>query len=137
MWHAPLQSEHSWTPSVRFVIDYLAAIKPFYRRLNTSSSPAIEYRAIVACFDLLITGLGEVAGGSLREEGYRFSTLRCSRTACARTSTGGAATCVGWWRAAWQSRFGLGFERLISRVGGVENVRECVEMPRWAGKMLW
>ena len=89
------------------------------------------------CFDLLVPHVGELAGGSVREE--RLDLLRAAMVSkgmdpdgeryawyCALRQFGGAPH-VG---------FGMGFERLVSWVGGIDNVRECIPMPRWAGRMI-
>ncbi|KAI3611525.1 asparaginyl-trna synthetase [Moniliophthora roreri] len=131
-WGKGLQSEHErWLAKDGpvFVVDYPAALKPFYMRVNDEGET-------VACFDLLIPGVGELVGGSVREE--REDVLRRRMNECGLDAEGaykwyldlrryGGAPHVG---------FGMGFERLISWVGGIDNVKECVPVPRWAGRML-
>ncbi|THH08290.1 hypothetical protein EW146_g9043 [Bondarzewia mesenterica] len=133
-WGKGLQSEHERWLSEKlvggpvFVVDYPAEIKPFYMRLNEDGRTA-------ACFDLLVPHVGELVGGSLREERLdmleqSFEKHRLDRAA------------YGWYLdlrkygGAPHGGFGMGFERLISWIGGIENVRECIPMPRWAGRML-
>ncbi|GJE99581.1 asparaginyl-tRNA synthetase [Phanerochaete sordida] len=134
IWGSPLRSEHErWIAEQvangpAFVTDYPTELKPFYMRLNDDGKT-------VACFDLLVPHLGELVGGSLREE--RMASLRKGMK-----REGLDAGSYDWYLdlrkfgGAPHGGFGLGFERLMSWMTGVENVRECIPMPRWAGRML-
>ncbi|KZT13194.1 asparaginyl-tRNA synthetase [Laetiporus sulphureus 93-53] len=129
-----LQSEHErWLAEevVRgpvFVTDYPAELKPFYMRANDDGQT-------VACFDLLIPHLGELVGGSLREERLDLLERALDHHKLSRED-------YDWYvdlrkfGGAPHGGFGMGFERLISWMGGIDNVRECIAMPRWAGRML-
>lgn len=133
-WGKSLQSEHErWIADelVRkpvFVTDYPASLKPFYMRMNDDGKT-------VACFDLLIPGLGELVGGSLREERYEMLEKALERHKLERED-------YGWYLdlrrygGAPHGGFGMGFERLISWLGGIDNIRESIAMPRWTGRML-
>ena len=133
-WGSPLRSEHErWIADhlvggPTFVTDYPLQLKPFYMRWNDDEQT-------VACFDLLVPHLGELVGGSLREE--RLPNLRR-----AMELQGMGAAGYEWYLdlrrygGTPHGGFGLGLERLISWMSGVENVRECIPMPRWAGRML-
>lgn len=133
-WGKPLQSEHErWLAETLvkgpvFVTDYPRSIKPFYMRHNSDSKT-------VACFDLLIPYLGELAGGSLREERLYVLEREFEERGMDRDV-------YGWYMelrkfgGAPHGGFGVGFERLVSWVGGVDNVRECIAMPRWSGRMI-
>lgn len=135
-WGRTLQSEHErWLSEVLikgpvFVTDYPSTLKPFYMRSNDDGRT-------VACFDLLVPHVGELAGGSLREE--RLDPLRSRMTALGLDTKGEE---YGWYLdlrrfgPAPHGGFGLGFERLVSWVSAIENVRECISMPRWVRKML-
>jgi asparaginyl-tRNA synthetase len=134
-WGKALQSEHErWLAETLvkgpvFVTDYPVGLKPFYMRLNDDGKT-------VACFDLLVPHIGELVGGSVREE--RIDILRENMTKAGLVD-GGA---YQWYEdlrkygGAPHAGFGMGFERLVGWVGGIENIRECVPMPRWAGRLL-
>jgi asparaginyl-tRNA synthetase len=115
-----LAEQHFRSPV--FVTDYPASLKPFYMRLNAD-------QRTVACFDLLVPSIGELAGGSLREE-------RAGPLKDAMAAKGLDAADYGWYMdlrrfgSVPHGGFGLGWERLIAYLTGVENVRECVAFPR-------
>lgn len=135
-WGHGLQSEHEkWLSEALvkgpvFVTDYPSALKPFYMRMN-------DNERTVGCFDLLVPFVGELAGGSLREE--RLKPLQHRMTSHGLDPSGEE---YGWYvdlrryGSAPHGGFGMGFERLVSWVSGIENVRECIAMPRWAKRML-
>ncbi len=132
-WGLSLQSEHEkWLASALkspvFVTDYPKSLKPFYMRQN-------DNKETVACFDLLVPGLGELAGGSLREERLDYLDAALDQHSLDKSE-------YGWYRELRRyggtphGGFGLGFERFVSCITRVDNVRECIPMPRWAGRML-
>ncbi|QRV75953.1 asparaginyl-tRNA synthetase [Ceratobasidium sp. AG-Ba] len=132
-WGLGLRSEHERylaRDAPVFVTDYPAKIKPFYMRANNVDSE----RQTVSCFDLLVPGIGELAGGSVREE-------RIERLDLALKEAGLDMEEFRWYRdlriygGAPHAGFGLGFERLVSFVSGLENVRECIAFPRTFGRM--
>ncbi|PFH48972.1 hypothetical protein AMATHDRAFT_64242 [Amanita thiersii Skay4041] len=136
-----LQSEHErWLAETLvggpvFVTDYPAALKPFYmRRNNNTTNTNGGDGDMAACFDLLMPGVGELVGGSVREERLELLAVRMEEA-----GMGGDE--YEWYRdlrrygSAPHGGFGMGFERLVALVGGVENIRECVVVPRWAGRM--
>ena len=135
--HAPdyeegLRSEHErWLADKygpTFVTDYPASQKPFYMRVNGDAHSAGAAKT-VACFDLLVPRIGELAGGSLREE--RLDVLEQ-----AMRDKGMSLEEYSWYLdlrrygSAGHGGFGLGWERLISWLTGLENVRECIAFPR-------
>ena len=131
-WGADLQSEHE-----RFLVEkhfnkpvilynYPADIKAFYMRQN---DPDVEGRATVAAMDVLFPGIGEIIGGSQREE--RLNKLQ------ERIQAMGIPEEDVWWYldtrrfgTAPHSGFGLGFERLILFVTGMGNIRDVIPFPR-------
>lgn len=145
-WGKGLQSEHEkWLAETLvkgpvFVTDYPKELKPFYMRVNEDDERT------VACFDLLVPHLGELVGGSVREE--RVDVLHASMRKAGLVPPpegeheGEEANAYKWYEdlrkygGAPHAGFGMGFERLLAWVGGIENVRECVPMPRWAGRLL-
>ena len=139
-WGAGLQSEHEKYLAGQvyggpvFVTDYPRSLKPFYMRVNEAngtSSEAVD-RQTVACFDLLAPGIGELAGGSLREERLGHLIDAIDRAGMQREDYEwyldlrryGTVEHGGW---------GMGFERFICWVTGVGNVRDVVAFPRWKG----
>lgn len=105
------------------VTDYPAALKPFYMRRN-------EDGKTVANFDLLVPGVGELVGGSAREE--RFDVLEAAVPPSARSD-------LEWYMdlrrygTVPHAGFGLGFERLVQYFTGVSNIRDVVPFPRHVG----
>ncbi|MEQ9424481.1 MAG: asparagine--tRNA ligase [Cyclobacteriaceae bacterium] len=130
-WGADLQSEHE-----RFLVekhfkkpvilfDYPASIKAFYMRQNDDGKT-------VAAMDVLFPGIGEIIGGSQREE--RLDVLE------AKIKEMGIEEESVWWYletrkfgTAPHSGFGLGFERLVQFVTGMGNIRDVIPFPRTPG----
>lgn len=127
-WGADLQSEHERflvekhfkSPVILF--DYPAKIKAFYMRLNDDGKT-------VRAMDILFPGIGEIVGGSQREE--RLTVLK------QKISDLGIDEKELWWYldtrrfgTAIHSGFGLGFERLVLFVTGMSNVRDVIPFPR-------
>jgi asparaginyl-tRNA synthetase len=126
-WGADLQSEHErylTEQHVRgpvVVIDYPKEIKAFYMRLNDDDRT-------VAAMDVLVPGVGEIVGGSQREE--RLDVLD------ARMAEQGLSQELDWYRdlrrygTVPHAGFGLGLERLVLYVTGMENIRDAIPFPR-------
>ena len=127
-WGADLQSEHERylvekhfkTPVILF--DYPAKIKAFYMRMN-------EDGKTVRAMDILFPGIGEMVGGSQREE--RLDVLK------ERIAAMGIEEEELWWYlelrkfgTAPHSGFGLGFERLVLFTTGMGNIRDVIPFPR-------
>ena len=130
-WGCDLQTEHEryLTEQIYgmpvFVTDYPKEIKAFYMRLNDDGKT-------VAAMDLLVPGVGEIIGGSQREE--RLDVLE------ARMEELGLKKDDYWWYldlrrygGAKHAGFGLGFERLILYVTGMANIRDVLPFPRTTG----
>jgi len=130
-WGADLQSEHERYLCEEVVhgplvlTDYPAAIKPFYMRLNDDGRS-------VAAMDILVPGIGEIVGGSQREE--RLELLRA-----AMSKAGLDPAVYDWYLdlrrygSVPHAGFGLGFERLVQYVTGMKNIREVIPFPRTPG----
>lgn len=147
VWGSGLQSEHERYLAEKvgydeandaympiFVTQYPREIKAFYMRQSVDS-PA--HGATVDCFDLLVPSLGELAGGSMREhrlpeleDNLRLHGLEVPK----RRKTGDNS--LSWymdlrrWGCPPHGGFGLGFDRLLSYLTGVQNVRDVVPFPR-------
>ncbi|WP_085833961.1 asparagine--tRNA ligase [Clostridium merdae] len=130
-WGCDLQTEHEryLTEQVfgkpLFVTDYPKEIKAFYMRLN-------DDQKTVAAMDLLVPGIGEIIGGSQREE--RLELLK------SRMQESGLSEEEYWWYldlrrygGAKHAGFGLGFERLVMYLTGVSNIRDVLPFPRTTG----
>lgn len=124
-WGRDLQSEHEkylteYAESVVVVTDYPANIKAFYMRLNDDSET-------VAAMDVLAPGIGEIIGGSQREE--RLEVLESRLDSEMHEE-------LWWYRELRKfgtvphAGFGLGFERLLLYLTGMENIRDVVPFPR-------
>jgi len=130
-WGSDLQSEHEryLTEQVFngpvFVTDYPKQIKAFYMRLNDDEKT-------VAAMDLLVPRVGEIIGGSQREE--RLEVLQ-QRMAAQGIPEGS----LDWyldirrWGSCPHAGFGLGFERFLMYVTGMENIRDVIPFPRTPG----
>ncbi len=131
VWGSDLQSEHEryLTEQVvngpLFVTDYPAELKAFYMRLNDDGRT-------VAAMDLLVPRVGEIIGGSQREE--RLEVLERRMRSCGIAPQG-----LDWyldtrrWGSCPHAGFGMGFERLLMYVTGVENIRDVIPFPRTPG----
>lgn len=137
-WGASLQTEHEKYLAGEkfgapvFVTDYPQALKPFYMRLNDDTSAATTPAPTVACFDLLVPGIGELVGGSLREE-------RLSHLERAISHAGLDTESYDWYLdlrrygSVKHGGWGMGWERFVCWVTGVGNIRDVVAFPRWKG----
>ena len=123
-----LQSEHENFLTERhfkkpvIIYDYPKEIKPFYMRLNRDN-------ATVAAMDVLVPSVGEIIGGSQREE--RLEVLET------RIDEAGLPKADYWWYldsrrygTVEHSGFGMGFERLLMLLTGIRNIRDVIPFPR-------
>ncbi len=131
-WGSDLQAEHErWLVEQKFqkpviVRDYPKGFKAFYMRLNDDNKT-------VAAMDVLFPGIGEVIGGSQREE--RFDVLK------SRMHEMNVEEEELWWYLELRkfggcphAGFGLGFERMVQFITGMENIRDVIPFPRTPGK---
>ncbi len=126
-WGMDLQSEHEryLTENVvkgpLFLIDYPKEIKAFYMKINPDN------KTVAAC-DLLVPGVGELVGGSQREERYDVLKEKMDQLSITKglewyLDTRRYGGCV-------HSGFGIGFERLLMYITGVNNIRDVLPYPR-------
>lgn len=114
---------HGGTPVI--VHDYPAAIKAFYMRANDDGKT-------VAAMDVLVPGVGELVGGSQREE--RLDVLeRRIQEAGMPLEAYSAYLDTRRFGTVPHAGFGVGFERLVQFVTGVDNIRDVIPFPRWPG----
>ncbi len=130
-WGSDLQTEHERYITEEifkkpvFVIDYPKEIKSFYMRLNDDGKT-------VAAMDLLVPGVGEIIGGSQREE--RLDVLLTRMDECGLKEED-----YRWYvnlrkyGGTKHAGFGLGFERIIMYLTGVSNIRDVIPYPRTVG----
>ena len=130
-WGTDLQAEHerflceeaARAPVI--VTNYPIGIKPFYMRVDDDGRT-------VAAMDILVAGIGELVGGSQREERLEVLTARM-------TAAGLDLDQYGWYLdlrrygSAPHAGFGLGFERLVQFVTGMQNIRDVIPFPRTPG----
>jgi asparaginyl-tRNA synthetase len=127
-WGIDLQTEHERYLTEKvfgkpvFLVDYPRDIKAFYMRLN-------DDQKTVAAMDLLVPGIGELIGGSQRED--RLDLLQ------SRLKELGLSESEYFWYldlrkygSVPHAGFGLGFERLIMYLSGMTNIRDVIPFPR-------
>jgi asparaginyl-tRNA synthetase len=130
-WGIDLQSEHEryLTEEVfqcpLIVTDYPANIKPFYMRLS-------DDRKTVAAMDILVPGIGEIIGGSQREERLEVLLARMVEAGI-NLDDYSWYTDLRRYGSVPHSGYGLGFERLVQFVTGMTNIREVIPFPRTPG----
>jgi len=123
-----LQSEHErflaedYFKKPVIIVNYPKTIKPFYMRLNDDGTT-------VAAMDVIVPGIGEIIGGSQREERLDVLESRMNEMKLSKEDY--------WWYldsrkfgSVPHSGFGLGFERLLMMVTGVTNIRDVIPFPR-------
>lgn len=131
-WGIDLFSEHERYISEQvfqrptIVYNYPKAIKAFYMRLNDDD-------VTCAAMDILVPKIGELIGGSQREERLDVLERRCVESGLTPQDI--------WWYAELRkygsvphSGFGLGFERLLMFITGLENIKDVISFPRTPGK---
>ena len=134
-WGSDLQAEHERYLCEKifnkpvFVTDYPKDIKPFYMRIND------DFKT-VAAMDLLLPGIGEIIGGSQREERYDILVNRI-------TELGFDKEDYRWYLdlrkygTVPHAGFGLGFERFLQFITSMTNIRDVIPFPRTPGSALY
>ena len=127
-WGCDLQTEHEryLTEQVFkkpvFVTDYPKEIKAFYMKLN-------EDGKTVAAMDCLVPGIGEIIGGSQREDNYEKLAARMKELGLKEEDYGFYLD-LRRYGSARHSGFGLGFERCVMYLTGMSNIRDVIPFPR-------
>ena len=130
-WGMDLQTEHErWLTEEYFrrpvfVHDYPKDIKAFYMRMN-------EDRKTVAAVDLLVPGVGEMVGGSQREERAEMLEQRMEELHMEKEAYSWYAD-LRRYGTVKHAGFGIGFERLIMYLTGMSNIRDVLPFPRTVG----
>ncbi|NWY00774.1 SYNM protein, partial [Nothoprocta ornata] len=125
-WGCDLQTEHEkylvkhCGEVPLFVINYPYDLKPFYMRDNEDGP-----QHTVAAVDLLVPGIGELCGGSLREERLHFIESRLQRYLDLRK-----------YGSVPHGGFGMGFERYLQYLLGVDNIKDVIPFPRFSHSCL-
>ncbi|WP_185876746.1 asparagine--tRNA ligase [Blattabacterium cuenoti] len=127
-WGMDLQSEHEQYLVNKYfkipvvIFDYPSCIKAFYMRINNDEKT-------VRAMDILFPDIGEIIGGSQREERYEILLQRIKDTNTDKNKL--------WWYldtrrfgSAPHSGFGLGFDRLVQFITGMNNIRDVIPFPR-------
>ncbi len=132
-WGVDLQSEHERYITEKvfgkpvFLTDYPKEIKSFYMRQNDDGKT-------VAAADLLVPGVGEIVGGSQREERYDVLDARCKELGMDMRE-------YQWfldlrkYGGVKHAGFGLGFERMVMYLTGMQNIRDVLPFPRTAANL--
>ena len=131
-WGVDIQSEHERYLAEEYfakpviITDYPKEIKPFYMRLNDDEKT-------VANMDILVPKIGEIVGGSQREERMSYLKERMNAMKLSQEDY--------WWYMELRkygsvphAGYGVGFERFVQFVTGVENIRDAIAFPRYPGK---
>ena len=130
---ADIQTEHerflaeTYFKGPVFVKDYPKSIKPFYMRQNADGET-------VAAMDLLVPRVGELIGGSQREEREEMLLSRMKELGLSPES-------YWWyldlrrWGGAPHAGFGMGFERFLMLATGLSNIRDVIPFPRTPGSL--
>ena len=127
-WGVDLQTEHERYLTEKifkrpvFVTDYPKEIKAFYMKLN-------EDKKTVAAMDCLVPGIGEIIGGSQREENYELLKTRMKELGLDESSYDFYLD-LRKYGTARHAGFGLGFERMIMYLTGMANIRDVIPFPR-------
>ncbi|ALA97204.1 asparaginyl-tRNA synthetase [Spiroplasma kunkelii CR2-3x] len=134
-WGMDLQTEHERylceieTKKPTFLFNYPKEIKAFYMKINDDN------KTVAAC-DLLVPGIGELVGGSVRENDYDKIFSRCNELKIPTTDLQWYIDLrkYGYYKSAG---FGLGFERFIMYVTGMTNIRDVIPFPRTPRNLLF
>ncbi|KAK6856077.1 hypothetical protein PG995_008228 [Apiospora arundinis] len=156
-WGQDLQTEHEKFLAAHvgkgeapvFITNYPRSIKAFYMKSNGDSTENSTLGETVECFDLLVPEFCEIAGGSMREHrlqnlldsmkqhGMRTSYDDADPNEATADTSGGN---LDWyldlrqWGCPPHGGFGIGFDRLVCYLSGVQTIRDTAAFPRWHGR---
>ncbi|TPX72844.1 asparagine---tRNA ligase [Spizellomyces sp. 'palustris'] len=137
-WGLALQSEHERYLAEEhfkgpvFVTDYPKCIKPFYMRASAIGERSADAQETVACVDLLVPKIGELVGGSLREDNPDILE-QSMRHAGLDLEEYGWYLDLRRFGTVPHGGFGLGFERYLAYITGMATIRDLILAPRWLG----
>lgn len=138
-WGMDLKSEHECylceeiAKGPLFLYNYPKSIKPFYMKVNKEEGVP-EDRVTVGAMDLMVPGIGEVIGGSVREENIDVLEARVKECGLDKKD-------YEWYLdlrrygTVPHAGFGLGLERMVMMISSIENIREVIPYPRWVEKI--
>jgi asparaginyl-tRNA synthetase len=150
LWGNDLHSEHERYIAMKvgkgdtpvFVTHYPRDMKAFYMKSSADSPRESTPGATVECFDLLVPDFCEIAGGSMRE--HRLEHLMESMKARGMDTGAVSPDTMGnnldWyvdlrrWGCPPHGGFGLGFDRLVCYLSGIQTIRDTTAFPRWYGR---
>lgn len=140
-WGIDLGSEHEkYLTDVHFkkpvfLTHYPEDIKSFYMKISEGDQPRVpKGKKTVDCFDLLVPGIGELIGGSMREEDYDTLVTKMKRLGM-ELEPYKAYLDIRKFGSVPHGGFGLGFERLVRFVTGLQQIRDCIPHPRYVGHL--
>ncbi|GAW24089.1 hypothetical protein ANO14919_136690 [Xylariales sp. No.14919] len=154
-WGKDLHTEHEKYIAIKagkgyspvFVTDYPRDIKPFYMKAGEADHRISSSRGTAECFDLLVPEFCEIAGGSMREhrlenlvESMRTRGLNPTSSEDPTKNSQQPDNNLGWyldlrrWGCPPHGGFGLGFDRLMCYLTGVQTIHDTAAFPRWYGR---
>lgn len=138
IWGEDLKTEHERFLAEQmfcgpvFVTNYPSRVKPFYMKSNDDG-------ITVACCDLIVPGIGEIVGGSLREDNYEKLNTLINSTFLGVTNENP----LQWYLdlrkfgSVPHGGFGLGFDRFLQYISSTKNIRDTVMIPRFSGSIKY
>jgi asparaginyl-tRNA synthetase len=145
-WGKALQTEHerflaeNIAQGPVFVTDYPLVVKPFYMRVNggadlqgMNEADLVANRVTVACTDLLLPRIGELVGGSIREERLPVLLGRMESAGLLKDGQYDWYADLRRFGTVPHGGFGLGLERLLMYLSGIQNARDVSLVPRYVG----
>lgn len=132
-WGIDLSSDHEkfltekYGPTILY--DYPKEIKSFYMKVNNRSD--VNDRDTVQAMDILVPGIGEIIGGSMREDNYNKLKEIMENKGLLENGKLDWYLDLRKFGSVQHGGFGLGFERLIMMITGLSNIKDCIPFPRY------